>query len=136
MNMSDTLNQKVRVRNSVGEEQMTVGELVRRYETQVLSIDSLMRGRTDAAVNLEAAATVMNVDGWTCDGHEPGAWCQTCKKMQLATATRMLDAARGRQECPHGCVDGVVTYEAPNRDTGDAELAQSPCSIHGRQSNE
>jgi hypothetical protein len=43
-------------------------------------------------IDRKAMATVMNVDGWTCDGHEPGAWCVDCKRLQLATVDRMLAA--------------------------------------------
>jgi hypothetical protein len=43
-------------------------------------------------IDRKAMATVMNVDGWTCDGHEPGAWCVDCKRVQLATVDRMLAA--------------------------------------------
>jgi hypothetical protein len=43
----------------------------------------------------EAMATVMNVDGWTCDGHEPGAWCEDCKRLQLSTTRKMWNAGIG-----------------------------------------
>ena len=43
----------------------------------------------------EAMATAMNVAGWTCDGHEPGAWCEDCKRLQLSTAKKMWRAGIG-----------------------------------------
>ena len=45
--------------------------------------------------DIKAMATVMNVDGWTCDGHEPGAWCEDCKRLQLSTAQKMWCAGIG-----------------------------------------
>ena len=43
----------------------------------------------------EAAAIQMNIDGWTCDGHEPGAWCVDCKRLQMASVRRMYAAGMG-----------------------------------------
>ena len=66
-------------------------------KTRYRNIDKTWRchvcpGGAVVTIDREAMATVMNVDGWTCDGHEPGAWCEDCKRLQLATVDRMLAA--------------------------------------------
>ena len=43
----------------------------------------------------EAMASVMNEEGWTCDGHEPGAWCEECKRLQLKLVGKVWNAGIG-----------------------------------------
>lgn len=44
--------------------------------------------RTDL---IERYAARLDKEGWTCDGHEPGGICSDCRKVQLSTATRLVD---------------------------------------------
>ena len=77
------------------------------YELSDEQFDILLAAYPNAALylagrkvepDIEAMATVMNVDGWTCDGHEPGRWCEDCKRLQLATTRKMWRAGIGGDE--------------------------------------